>query len=45
MQREALALGFYLDLPDDQVAAAMRISRPAVQNHTAQGMAALRGVL
>lgn len=44
-QREALVLGFYLDLPEGQIAAAMRISRGAVQVHTARGIAALRGSL
>ena len=44
-QREALVLGFYLDLPDRQIAAAMRISRAAVKIHTARGIAALRGML
>jgi DNA-directed RNA polymerase specialized sigma24 family protein len=41
-QREALVLRFYLDLPDDQIAAAMRISRAAMQGHAARGMAALQ---
>jgi DNA-directed RNA polymerase specialized sigma24 family protein len=44
-QREALVLGFYLDLPEGQIAAAMKISRGAVKVHTARGMAALRGIL
>ncbi len=44
-QREALVLGFYLDLPEGQIAAAMRISRGAVKMHTARGIAALRGSL
>lgn len=44
-QREALVLKFYLDLPEEGVAAAMGISRGAVKSHTARGKAALRGVL
>jgi DNA-directed RNA polymerase specialized sigma24 family protein len=41
-QREALVLRFYLDLPDAQIAAAMRVSRAAVQGHAARGLAALQ---
>jgi RNA polymerase sigma-70 factor (sigma-E family) len=44
-QREALVLRFYLDLPEEQVASAMGISRGAVTRHTARAMAALSGVL
>lgn len=44
-QREALVLGFYLDLHEGQIASAMGISRGAVKAHTARGIAALRGVL
>ncbi len=44
-QREALVLKFYLDLSEEQVAAAMSISRGAVKSHTARGKAALRSVL
>jgi DNA-directed RNA polymerase specialized sigma24 family protein len=44
-QREALVLRFYLDLPEEQVASAMRTSRGAVTKHTARAMAALSGVL
>ncbi len=44
-QREALVLGFYLDLPERQIAAAMGIGRGAVKVHTARGMAALQGIL
>jgi RNA polymerase sigma-70 factor (sigma-E family) len=44
-QREALVLKFYLDLPEDQVASMMHISRGAVKSHTARGKAALRTVL
>lgn len=44
-QREALVLRFYLDLPEEQVASAMRTSRGAVTKHTARAMTALSGVL
>ena len=44
-QQEALVLRFYLELPEEEVAAAMKISRGAVQSHTARGTAALRAVL
>jgi len=44
-QREALVLRFYLELPEDEVAAAMKISRGAVQSLTARGQAALHAVL
>lgn len=44
-QREALVLKFYLDLSEEEIAAAMKISRSAVQSHTARGKAALRTVL
>jgi RNA polymerase sigma-70 factor (sigma-E family) len=44
-QREALVLKYYLDLSEEEVAAAMRISRGAVKSHTARGKAALRSVL
>jgi RNA polymerase sigma-70 factor (sigma-E family) len=44
-QREALVLRFYLELSEEEVAAAMKISRGAVQSHTARGQAALRSVL
>jgi RNA polymerase sigma factor (sigma-70 family) len=43
-QREALVLSFYLDLPPEQVAAAMGISRAAAESHTARAMQALRRV-
>ena len=43
-QREVLVLRFYLDLSDAQIAAAMRISRAAVQGHAARGMTALQAV-
>jgi len=44
-QREALVLRFYLDMSEEQVASAMKISRGAVKCHTARGKAALRHVL
>lgn len=40
-QREVLALRFYLDLPDDQIAAAMSISRGTVRSAAHRGLAAL----
>jgi RNA polymerase sigma-70 factor (sigma-E family) len=44
-QREAMVLRFYLDLSEEQVAYAMRISRGAVKAHTARGKVALRSLL
>jgi RNA polymerase sigma-70 factor (sigma-E family) len=44
-QREALVLRFYLELSEEEAAAVMKISRGAVQSHTARGQAALRSVL
>jgi DNA-directed RNA polymerase specialized sigma24 family protein len=44
-QREALVLLLYLGLPEEQAAAAMRISRRAVREHAARGRAALQGLL
>jgi RNA polymerase sigma-70 factor (sigma-E family) len=41
-QREAIVLRYYAGLSEDEIAAAMRISRGAVKSHTARGMAALR---
>lgn len=40
-QREVLALRFYLDLPDDQIAAAMGINRSTVRSAAHRGLAAL----
>lgn len=40
-QREVLALRFYLDLPDDEIAAAMSISRSTVRSAAHRGLAAL----
>jgi RNA polymerase sigma-70 factor (sigma-E family) len=44
-QREAVMLRYYLDLSEEQVASAMKISQGAVKSHTARAKAALRGVL
>src|SRR5690242_8529052 len=44
-QREALALRYYGDLSEAQIAAAMGISRGTVKSHTTRAMASLRKVL
>ena len=44
-QREALVLHYYAGLPEDQIAAAMGISRGAVRSHTVQAVVSLRAVL
>jgi RNA polymerase sigma-70 factor (sigma-E family) len=44
-QREVLTLRFYLDLPDDQIAAAMGIGRGTVRSAAYRGLAALRRAL
>jgi RNA polymerase sigma-70 factor (sigma-E family) len=44
-QREAILLRFYADMPEDEIATTMGISRGAVKSHTARGMAALRAAL
>jgi len=44
-QREALALRFYADMSEVQIAAAMGISQGAVKSHTARAMVALRKML
>ena len=44
-QREVVALRFYADLSEAQVAAALGISTGAVKSHTARGMASLRAAL
>jgi RNA polymerase sigma-70 factor (sigma-E family) len=44
-QREVLVLRFYLDLPDAQIAAAMRISQSTVRSAAYRGLAALRRAL
>jgi RNA polymerase sigma factor (sigma-70 family) len=41
-QREAVALRYLADLPDDEIAATMDISQGAVKSHIARGVAALR---
>lgn len=40
-QREVLVLRFYLDLPDDQIAAAMRIGQSTVRSAAYRGLTAL----
>jgi len=40
-QREALVLRFYLGMSEDEIAAAMRISRGTVKSATSRGIAAL----
>jgi RNA polymerase sigma-70 factor (sigma-E family) len=44
-QREAVILRFYLDLPEDQAAAAMGVSRGTVKSATSRGVAALGRML
>jgi len=44
-QREAIVLRYYAGLPEDQIAAAMGISRGAVNSHTARGLSVLRAAL
>ena len=44
-QREAIVLHYYADLSEDQIAAAMHISRGAVKSHTARGLSTLRAAL
>ena len=44
-QREAVMLRYYLDLSEEEVARAMKISRGAVKSHTARAKAALRSAL
>jgi RNA polymerase sigma-70 factor (sigma-E family) len=44
-QREAIVLRYYAGLPEDEIAAAMGISRGAVNSHTARGLSALRAAL
>lgn len=44
-QREVLALRYYLDLPDEQIAAAMAISRGTVRSTAHRGLAALERAL
>jgi RNA polymerase sigma-70 factor (sigma-E family) len=44
-QREVVALRFYLDLPDEQIAAAMDIRQSTVRSAVHRGLAALRRAL
>jgi RNA polymerase sigma-70 factor (sigma-E family) len=44
-QREVLALRYYLDLSEREIAETLRISPGAVKSHASRGAAALRGTL
>ena len=44
-QREVLALRYYLDLSEADIAATLGISRGAVKSHASRGAAALRTLL
>ncbi|MGH8919670.1 MAG: SigE family RNA polymerase sigma factor [Actinomycetes bacterium] len=44
-QREAIALRYYADLSEAEIAIAMGISRGAVKSHTARGISSLRAAL
>lgn len=44
-QREAVVLTFYLNLPEEQAAAAMQVSLAALRHYLAGGKAALRAAL
>jgi RNA polymerase sigma-70 factor (sigma-E family) len=44
-QREALALRYYLDMSEEEIAAAMRISRGTVKSTTSRAIAALSRIL
>jgi len=44
-QREVLALRYYLDLSEAQIAEALGISRGAVKSHASRGVATLRHLL
>jgi RNA polymerase sigma-70 factor (sigma-E family) len=44
-QREVLALRYYLDLSEADIAATLGISRGAVKSHASRGVAALRHLL
>jgi RNA polymerase sigma factor (sigma-70 family) len=41
-QREVLALRYYLDLSEREIAKTLRISQGAVKSHASRGAAALR---
>ncbi|HEY3604984.1 MAG TPA: SigE family RNA polymerase sigma factor [Sporichthyaceae bacterium] len=41
-QREALVLRYWADLPEAEVAEAMKVSKGSVKTHTSRGLAALR---
>lgn len=44
-QREAMALRYYADLPEAQIASIMGVSPGAVKSHTARATAAMRAVV
>jgi RNA polymerase sigma factor (sigma-70 family) len=44
-QREALALRYFLDLPEAEIAAAMGVSAGSVKTHVHRGLAALAQLL
>ena len=44
-QREVIALRYYLDLSEAEIAETLGISRGAVKSHASRGAAALRGLL
>jgi RNA polymerase sigma-70 factor (sigma-E family) len=44
-QREVLALRYYLDLSESEIAETLGISRGAVKSHASRGAATLRGLL
>ena len=44
-QREVLALRYYLDLSEADIAATLGISRGAVKSHASRGVAALRTLM
>jgi RNA polymerase sigma-70 factor (sigma-E family) len=44
-QREAVVLRYYLELPEDEAATAMRVSRGTVKSATSRGVAALGRML
>jgi RNA polymerase sigma factor (sigma-70 family) len=44
-QREVLALRYYLDLSETEIAETLGISRGAVKSHASRGATTLRGLL